>query len=65
VQVRKYVTQPIKGHTHHYSLALGAFGAELLELVLVDVTEQLLVKVPAEPAQDDAWIDRPRTHIRS
>ena len=39
---------------HHDGLALGALGGELEELVLVDVAQQLLVVVPAEPDEHDA-----------
>ena len=38
---------------YHDGLALGALGAELLELVVVDVAQQLLVVVPAEPDEHD------------
>jgi hypothetical protein len=45
--------------TYQNGLALGALGAELEKLLVVNVAEQLLVVVPAEPDEHDACIHRP------
>jgi hypothetical protein len=44
--------------TYQNGLALGALGAELEKLLVIDVAEQLLVVVPAKPDEHDACVDR-------
>jgi hypothetical protein len=44
--------------THQNGLALGALGAELEKLLVVNVAEQLLIVVPAEPDEHDACVHR-------
>ena len=44
--------------TYQNGLALGALGAELEKLLVVNVAEQLLVVVPAEPDEHDACVHR-------